>query len=412
MTRPALPRKKEGDGLGASHVNELSKAAEAMRLTGGGYGFGFSGTFNGSANPRPWEMDLFKVVGDLEYQKGPKWKGMFEIQSMYYDHDDGESDRDSGWQVNEDAGLFELDTIASGLFPVVGDLITAYFDTQRDAWVPIINDVCHTWIDVHAESNSIPNVNTNCGTEILYGLEGSLTNSGGWKMINSRDYSLSWTEPSCGDQEPGARWISGTGIYSFGVFGKTNAPGTYFLRIPAIGYLDDKTLSVSFAALRIKGMCSNAIQHSLGPALVDAGYVGQMSYEQRSEEDTGAPTIEIISDSIIKVEVPQGSQWNFQAELSIKFMIEDDSSSSSPGSSASSQSESSFSSSSSILKSSSSSILKSSGSSGSSASSSAFDCYDIVTDVTFDEDLCELTVCKRTFCWPKEEGPSVGPEVC
>ena len=429
MTRPTLPKKKKGDVLGAKHVNKLSAAAESGRIAAGGFGYGFSGTFTASANPRPWEMDLFEVTKDLEDTKGSKYKGMFEIQPMYYNHDDGDDDRDTGWQKDEEAGPFEIDTIASGLFPSVGDQITAYFDTQRDAWVPVVTDVCHTWVDVHAESNEIPNIHTECGTELLYGIEGSKTNSGGWGMLNQREYSLSWTEPSCNNAEPGSRWISGTGIYSFGVFGGTSGPGTYFLRIPAVGYLDDKKISVSFAALRIKGMCSNAIQHSLGPILEDADYVGQMAYEQRSAHDTGAPKIEIISKTIIKVEVPKGSQWNFQAELSIKFLIEDDSSSSSPSSSGSSQSASSQSSSSpssassassessSVLKSSSSSVLKSSSSSvlkssASSDSSSAFDCYSIVSDVTFDEATCELTVCRRTFCWPKGEGPSVSGEDC
>lgn len=440
MARPSLPKKKEGDGLSAYHVNELTRAAEQGRLGPGSNMSGISGSFSGTANRKLWEQRLYKVTKDLEQTKGSKYKGMYEIQPMYYDFDEGDNDRDDGWVHDEDAGPYELDTLGAGVSVAVDDVVTAYFDVQRDRFVPVTSSNCMTWIDAEGNATDVPNTQLQCGSEIEFALEGSANGSSGWRVINQRVYALSWTEPAC-EIETTGRFISGTGIYSFGVFGSQTKNGVIFLRIPVKSWLDDKKVDLTFAALRIKAMCGKAIAYTTSAPLADAGYATNLGYEQRASNDTlssGSPKIEIINKYVIRIDVPKGSSWSFQAELACKFYIQDQSSSSqqstsSPSSASSfsvSSSSSQNSSSSSESDSSSSSVNSSSSSASSlssdnsesssqsdalsstSQSSSGFDCYDLVSNVTFDENACELTVCKRTFCWPKGTGPNVGGENC
>jgi hypothetical protein len=104
----------------------------------------------------------------------------------------------------------------------------------------------------------------------------------------------------------------------------------------------------------------------------------------------------LSSASASSVSVSESSQSDSGSSFSSSLSSESgsDSSASSGGSSDSSSGDSSAS------------------SGGSSESSGGFECVNFVTSVTFDEELCELTVCSRQICFPRNLGITFGDESC
>jgi hypothetical protein len=109
-----LPKKEEGDGLGAEHVNTLSRAAEQV--------LGLS-AHTPNANPlRQVEVIWTDYFGDTD---------LYTCVPRYYDGDE--------W-VTDDLELiaYPFDPSADeNVSYSVGDKVAAYFDDQRSAYIPI-----------------------------------------------------------------------------------------------------------------------------------------------------------------------------------------------------------------------------------------------------------------------------------
>lgn len=110
----ALPKKKEGDQLGAEHVNELSRAAE-MFLN------------QGASNPRAFPMRQVEVT-ETDYDGDTD---LYTCVPRYYDGD--------GWVIDDETVIgYPFDPSADeNVSYSVGDKVAAYFDDQRSAYIPI-----------------------------------------------------------------------------------------------------------------------------------------------------------------------------------------------------------------------------------------------------------------------------------
>lgn len=120
-----FPKKKPGDGLSAEHVNALSEVAHSQAYPNMG---SFShGTGKGTANLPPFVQRVV-VVTDIEFDGD---EDLYSIQMRYWNEDDGVWDTDT-----ELDGEYPLDPL--NLSVEVGDVLSAYWDPQRDAFIPLI----------------------------------------------------------------------------------------------------------------------------------------------------------------------------------------------------------------------------------------------------------------------------------
>lgn len=154
MTREIFPEVKAGDKLGATHVNALSQAVR--NVTGMGGGSNVSSHGGQGATPPPFLQRVFRVFS-VKYEPSDaddessesshssssvssaspsitiptENRRYYEIEPMYYDFST------SSWKVNEDEYLFDLDSSAfPGAFEV-GDIIVAWWDPQRSAFISV-----------------------------------------------------------------------------------------------------------------------------------------------------------------------------------------------------------------------------------------------------------------------------------
>lgn len=143
----SLPRKKEGDALGATHVNYLSDATERFNeQVGHGYGVSSDGhhTSLPPFNQRTFAVSALGCDGNAAY---------YTIKPRYYDSANGT------WATDTDADGFCLDPTDFGLEYAVDDILTAYWDEQRGAWIPMSG----------AAGGSSGNESTCCGYARNYG---------------------------------------------------------------------------------------------------------------------------------------------------------------------------------------------------------------------------------------------------
>lgn len=129
-----FPIKKQGDDLGAEHVNWLTAGVERiMSLPGGG---GDSPALS-PRNPAsknsvplpPFSLQRFEVVEE-ECDGNPD---LYRIVARYWDNTTRE------WATEDSEGDkgFSLDATDTGQSYGVGDRIQAYYDAQRGAYIPL-----------------------------------------------------------------------------------------------------------------------------------------------------------------------------------------------------------------------------------------------------------------------------------
>lgn len=138
MTR--FPDKKQGDKLGASHINALNDVAKQIFYNQPGSNVsGYKGMMSTGG---PWHQGLFIVTTDhgdeVSDESSSSASGdelpcgtRFEIQPRYFDQDS------NSWLTDENDGPYCLDASAFGNELEVGDIVVAFWDEQRDSYVAI-----------------------------------------------------------------------------------------------------------------------------------------------------------------------------------------------------------------------------------------------------------------------------------
>ncbi len=135
MPRQTFPDKQEGDRLGASHVNKLNRVArDFTSLFGGSYGLTKEGQ---QTHVQPFVQIPIEVI-TLSCDEDDD---LVEVRPLYYDFDNNK------WKLNDESGPFCLDPTVYGdtstdppssiLDLVVGDRLAAFWDPQRNTFLPI-----------------------------------------------------------------------------------------------------------------------------------------------------------------------------------------------------------------------------------------------------------------------------------
>lgn len=130
--RETFPHKSKGDTLSADHINRLSDVAR--RLASGQTGSYLYGNDQQLAGPIPFIQRLMivtEVPFDAAYEGCNDDTTLYKVKPRYYDHDAAE------WKTDDDSEDVCLDADAVGLIYQVNDVVTAWYDPQRGAYIPL-----------------------------------------------------------------------------------------------------------------------------------------------------------------------------------------------------------------------------------------------------------------------------------
>ena len=133
-----FPKKKPGQHLTAEQVNDLGFAARQGGLASGGapnhlYN---AGTFSTQSSPLPHHQRVVEVVG-TEQIDFPDAVGKYKVQKVYLVQEQY-FDRDAGrWLLIDTTGPFPMDHNYMDKEYQIGDVVIAYWDLQRNMYVPI-----------------------------------------------------------------------------------------------------------------------------------------------------------------------------------------------------------------------------------------------------------------------------------
>ncbi len=128
------PVKREGEILGATHVNDLSEAAEAVDFFLPRSGSNLSGRKGQVSARRRWLQDYFEVIidngdGELQTNDDGLVVPRYEIRPRYFDP------VGKAWSTDNNTGTDFLDASEFGDEIAAGDIVCAYWNTQRGTYV-------------------------------------------------------------------------------------------------------------------------------------------------------------------------------------------------------------------------------------------------------------------------------------
>lgn len=185
MPKEMFPIKKTGDGLAASHVNDLGRVL--TNLSGGNQGSGLQGTsgwITGVAGRIGPFQRLAKIRGDSSTS------GVYTIRFRYW------SESDSLWKDEDedeevDARCFSQDATDPQRSPklVYGDFLSVRYDPQRGLWVPdqfLFSNSRWAWISAAIAARNGPAESSGTGKLVKETLNGAGTAST-WTYL--KDYS-------------------------------------------------------------------------------------------------------------------------------------------------------------------------------------------------------------------------------
>lgn len=374
LERFRIFRKRER--LTASHVNRISRSVEQFaHQRGGGYTREIHDP-SGFGRPldAPWQQFIFTIT-DLQIDTGDSpTSGLYLGRIRWYslDGDDWNTDTDDRERV--------LDAREFSFTFVVGDKVVAYWDRQREAFIPIaggdVVSVPMILVDYNGVAATPLPQESLAGGDISFALEISTSQTGPWYTVNSRicvingNVMLNEAETAKASgamhytfESEGIRWLRvacNTNIqFSLSVI----SPG-----VPTTEYIETE-VDIDFAAIRLEMKRADSELHSTSPALTPS-----MTVEGWVEEaaiGNAAPTFLPNPDGTIKVTTPTTARWTVECELAVVFEIHESLSSQSSTSSSSTSSTSSISTSSSSTSSISTSSTSSPSSSTSSISTSS-----------------------------------------
>ena len=132
LTRDSFPDKQEGDILGAEHVNKLNKVARTFTSM-------FGGSFSMGDNARTLPFPPFvQIPIEVITETCDGDSDLLEVRPLYYDIDT------NMWRLNDEVGPYCLDPTVFDLSFSTGDRLTAWWDPQRDMFLPMTSSVCDT----------------------------------------------------------------------------------------------------------------------------------------------------------------------------------------------------------------------------------------------------------------------------
>lgn len=366
--RDKFPRKKPGDSLEADHVNRLGDVARRVgNSRPGSFGFGrHTDSFHSFSNKAPWIQYVLIVTSNRIDDDDPVGSGLYLGKVRWHDH------VSEVWRTDDDETPYEIDASDLGLALSVGDKLTCWWNAQRSMFIPIITEhLPDPLVDYSADLSKEVERTTTPGSEIRFALEISTTGIGGWLVVNSREYASNnisrETPENVGGQFGGS--LTGCGFYTFTV------QGTVYVRATCQTDIRYARINVDTAAIRLEAKPEGggifSTSGPLDPSTVVTGWTSEAEVNNANLA-SGYPAFTNLGDGRVKIEIPPYEFWTIEAELSMGFDYEDESSSStSSTSSLSTSSPSSTSSSQSTSSSSWSSQSEESTSSQSSSSSSS-----------------------------------------
>jgi hypothetical protein len=156
MPKEMFPQKQPGDGLAASHVNDLGRVV--TNLSGGNQGSGLQGTsgwITGVAGGIRPPLRYAKVIHDVVEAGDTTTSGLYLIVLRFWD----EANSQWTWETDEyrlDVRGFSSDPSAPQRGPVLlpEDRLIVFYDKQRGSWVPVSVEDGDKWI--LAPSGGIP----------------------------------------------------------------------------------------------------------------------------------------------------------------------------------------------------------------------------------------------------------------
>lgn len=148
-----LPNKDEGDGLGAAHVNALSAVANnSAAMHTSTFGVGRQG---GSQSPLPPFVQRRVVVTAENFEDDENY---LTIKMLYFDPtEEVAADR---WKLDEEGGEYQLDPLDSSY--TIDTELTAYWDDQRGAFVPLAAGTSGQFAVVLPTGEPVPGIGATC----------------------------------------------------------------------------------------------------------------------------------------------------------------------------------------------------------------------------------------------------------
>lgn len=131
MPKETFPHKKEGDILGAGHINKLNRVAKDFTsLFGGSFGMTKEGQ---QSNLPPFMQIPVEVINEFcdEGTGDGEDTDLVEIRPLYYDFDDKE------WKINDNSGPYCLDPTLFDLDLSEEDQLIAWWNPQRAMFIPM-----------------------------------------------------------------------------------------------------------------------------------------------------------------------------------------------------------------------------------------------------------------------------------
>lgn len=126
MAKYIFNDKQPGDTLGAKHINKLNAAARIVAAQNPGAFL--SGNEYGIVGPIPFVQRVVEVTGS---DSG----GIYRCRPRYYDI--SESEENDRWKTDTSDNEYFLDGNATNETFEIRDILPAYWDPQRDAYIPI-----------------------------------------------------------------------------------------------------------------------------------------------------------------------------------------------------------------------------------------------------------------------------------
>lgn len=185
MAKEMFPLKKTGDGLAASHVNDMGRVL--TNLSGGNQGSGLqgsSGWITGTAAPIRTPVQYAKVIHDVVEAGDTTTSGLYLIVLRIWD----ESNNQWTWETDEyrlDVRGFSADSSSPQRGPVLlpEDRLLVVYDQQRGCFVPVSVEDGDKW--VYAPQGGIP------ARHLM--TEGSATCSFVKQVLNPAGDAITWS---------------------------------------------------------------------------------------------------------------------------------------------------------------------------------------------------------------------------
>lgn len=191
MPKEMFPQKQPGDGLAASHVNDLGRVV--TNLSGGNQGSGLQGTsgwITGVAGGIRPPLRYAKVIHDVVEAGDTTTSGLYLIVLRFWD----EANSQWTWGTDEyrlDVRGFSSDPSAPQRGPVLlpEDRLIVMYDKQRGSWAPVSVEDGDKW--VYVQQGGIPSRSGMTeGSAICYFMRQTL-NAGGdkitWTFLTDRN---------------------------------------------------------------------------------------------------------------------------------------------------------------------------------------------------------------------------------